>query len=99
MLKKVYIAKDGEEGLRLYQKVSPDIVLTDMYMPKMNGFEMATKIKTLKSTQVIGLFSGDSEEKINTKSDLNPIDIFISKPLNRSEFHKALITLTKLSIN
>jgi CheY-like chemotaxis protein len=41
----VYLASDGIEGLRLTREKRPDIVLTDISMPLMDGFEMAKEIR------------------------------------------------------
>lgn len=43
-MKNVYIASDGEQGLKLYHEVSPDIIITDIQMPNMNGLEMIRQI-------------------------------------------------------
>ena len=54
MFKKLYEAKDGEEGLALYKKYHPDIILTDIQMPKMDGITLSKKIrKTDKDTKII----------------------------------------------
>ena len=42
---KLFIAKDGEEGYELYKKEKPDLVITDLQMPKLNGIEMIKLIK------------------------------------------------------
>ncbi|MBU4110914.1 response regulator, partial [bacterium] len=39
--KNIYTAKNGLEGLKLYKKIRPEIVLTDLTMPVMNGLEMS----------------------------------------------------------
>ncbi|VAW48224.1 hypothetical protein MNBD_GAMMA02-1605, partial [hydrothermal vent metagenome] len=39
----LYTAVDGQEGFEHYQKYDPDIVITDIEMPKLNGLEMAKK--------------------------------------------------------
>jgi len=50
----VYGAKDGIEGLEVYTKINPDIIITDIKMPKLNGLEMVRKIrKTDNSTRII----------------------------------------------
>jgi DNA-binding response OmpR family regulator len=41
----VKTAANGEEGLRLYSEVSPDLVLLDVHLPDMTGFEICRKIR------------------------------------------------------
>ncbi len=50
----VYEAKDGQEGLAIYEKYQPDIIITDIQMPKLNGLQMVEKIrKNDKKTKII----------------------------------------------
>lgn len=39
------LARDGEEGLRIFQEQKPDVLVTDVMMPKMDGFEMVRNIR------------------------------------------------------
>lgn len=41
----IYDAKDGEEGLKTAIEKKPDLILLDVLMPKMNGFEMTKKLR------------------------------------------------------
>ena len=41
----LFTANDGKEGLELYKQHSPDIVVSDLKMPKMNGVDMCKAIK------------------------------------------------------
>jgi len=69
------IASNGEDGLDKFGKVSPDIVITDITMPKLNGLDMAKEIKKVDSSIPIIILSAYSEkEKL-----LNAIDIGITK--------------------
>lgn len=43
--KEVLVAQNGEEGLKMYEEHRPDIVVTDVMMPKMNGLEMIQAIR------------------------------------------------------
>jgi DNA-binding response OmpR family regulator len=41
----VFIARDGEQGLKMAEEKNPDLILLDILMPKMDGITMAKKIK------------------------------------------------------
>ena len=45
--KEVYEANDGEEAYELYLEKKPDIILSDIHMPKINGIEFVKKIRSL----------------------------------------------------
>lgn len=49
----VFIAMDGEEGLRMAKKEKPALIVLDMMLPKMNGFEFLKKIKSDEGLKVI----------------------------------------------
>lgn len=71
----VIIAKDGEEGLKRFKANKPDIIITDIMMPKTNGLEMTIKIKELDDVIPIIVLSAHSDkEKL-----LLAIDVGISK--------------------
>lgn len=54
----VFIALDGDEGLKVSKKEMPDLIILDLMLPKMNGFEFLKKIKSdekLKNIPVVAL--------------------------------------------
>jgi len=84
-LKELYIARDGKEGLEMYRKHKPDIVLSDIYMPELNGLKMSEIIKEEFPEQPIVLLTAfgnidDLEQAINIG-----IDKYISKPIQSQE--------------
>ena len=88
--KEVYVASDGEEGLALYKEVKPDIVLTDICMPKVDGLEMSEEIKKIVSNQPIGIFTAfDDPEYLKKASELD-IGTYILKPFDRKQFFNSL---------
>ncbi|MFV0391554.1 MAG: two-component regulator propeller domain-containing protein [Paludibacteraceae bacterium] len=80
----VHIASDGAEGLEKVKTLQPDIVLSDVMMPKMSGKEMCVKIKTNFETSHIPvvLLTADSSEETNLEGLMIGADDYITKPFN-----------------
>ncbi len=69
------IANNGEEGLEKYKKINPDIIITDIMMPKLDGLEMTKRIREENETiPIIVLSAFSDKEKL-----LKAIDIGITK--------------------
>lgn len=92
---KVYVAYDGEEGLDLYKKHTPDIVISDIKMPKMNGIEMCTLIKKINPLQYIIFTTAHNESDYF----LDAIDLHVSgyvlKPIDFNILEKKLLEITE----
>ena len=88
--KKVLVASNGEEGLAIYKEESPDIVLSDISMPIMDGLTMAEEIKKIKETQVLALFTAFNDSKYLAKAAQLKIDTYLLKPLDRKQFFNSL---------
>jgi len=87
------IAHDGQEGLELFKKTSPDIIITDINMPKMSGLEMAKEIKTVDSSVPIIILSAFSEtEKLLNAIDVGVVKYFI-KPFDPDELLEYIASL------
>src|SRR5688572_11208773 len=61
----VHTAVDGEEGLRKFLDLSPDVTLLDVNMPRMSGFELLQRIREVSDAPVIMLTArGDEMSKV-----------------------------------
>jgi len=80
-IKILYQAYNGEEGLKIYQEKEPDIVLTDINMPLLNGLKMSQKIKKINKHQPIFMISAYDEKEILLDALNMGIDGFIVKPI------------------
>ena len=58
----VRIAFNGEEALEEYERFNPDLVISDILMPKMSGFELANEIRKINEDQKIVLMTGYADE-------------------------------------
>jgi DNA-binding response OmpR family regulator len=77
-------AENGVEGLELAQKYMPDLIVTDIMMPQMDGYEFCSAIKSSVETSHIPVImltskSGELSEKIGLEKGA---DDYISKPFN-----------------
>lgn len=78
----VIVANDGVEALKLVQLYCPDLVILDIVLPKMNGYEVCRKLKQNKKTQnlPIVIYTAKSE-KIDIYWGIKQgADAYISKP-------------------
>ncbi len=87
---KIFLANDGVEGIKLYHEKNPDIILSDISMPKMNGIEMTKKIKKIDPTQKIALFTGYNQIEYLNKAINVGVDKYILKPLDTKQMFEAL---------
>ncbi|HMB65605.1 MAG TPA: response regulator [Patescibacteria group bacterium] len=84
----VTIAEDGEKGWKLAQKEDPDVILLDIKLPKMDGFEVLKKIKGNKETSnipVILLTNLSQKEDRDKGLDLGADDYLVKAHFMPSE--------------
>jgi len=88
--KEVFVANDGVEGLALYKEKKPDIVLSDIAMPNMDGLTMSEAIKKINADQPIALFTAFSQSSYLKKAAEIGIATYILKPLDEEQFFNSL---------
>jgi len=91
-------AHDGPDALEIIAKNPPDLILLDVMMPKMSGFEVCRRIKNDPKTSDIPVIMvtalnefGDIERGIDSGTD-----DFLSKPVNKLELLTRVKTMLKL---
>jgi len=82
----VFLASNGKEGLQLFRHETPDLVITDVVMPKMGGLELLEAVKGLRpETEVIVISAQGTIEKAVQAMKTGAFD-FIEKPINPRVF-------------
>ena len=95
IFKKVYLAVDGLQGYKLFQKEHIDIVLTDYSMPRMNGLQMSQKMREADTTiPIIMVTALESLEMLREAIDIR-ITSFIKKPLSSKAIFSTLEFVAK----
>lgn len=90
-------AGDGETGLKMTERIKPDIVLLDLLMPKMNGFEYLKNMKAnsnLENIPVVVL-SNLGDESIEKAKSLGAADYFIKSSTDLSDLYEKVSKLLK----
>ena len=79
---RVTVARNGDEGIRLFQEKEFDIVLTDLGMPGMSGWEVCQKIKKMNPYTPVGMITGWGMEVSQSKMEECGLDFIIAKPFD-----------------
>ncbi|RMF44659.1 MAG: response regulator [Planctomycetota bacterium] len=94
----IEFAVDGQDTLEKISSFEPDLVLLDVMMPKLNGFEVCQQIKSNPKTSRIMVLMvtalnelGDIERAVKAGTD-----DFLSKPINKIELLKRVENMLKL---
>ena len=81
MFNELYLAVDGEEAYELYNKYSPDIILTDINMPRLNGIDLSKRIRENDSSVKIIISTAFSDKKYLLDAIELNLEKYIIKPL------------------
>ena len=88
----IHVAGNGKQGVELCKEQMPDIVITDINMPGMDGIRMAEEIKAMKAdTKFIVLTGYSDKEHLDKFSEIG-VNAYIVKPI---EFVKLFAAIEK----
>jgi CheY-like chemotaxis protein len=94
----IEVAADGQETLEKVDSFRPDLILLDIMMPKLSGFEVCQQLKSDPETKDIMILMvtalselGDIERAVSAGCD-----DYLSKPVNKLELHKRVANMLKL---
>ena len=98
--KEVITANNGEEGLSLYTNHLPEIVITDIKMPRMSGIEMAKKIKSQAPEQAIIFTTAHNDNEYFLEAIELQVDGYIPKPVDLGVLKRKIQHVTqRIEIN
>lgn len=96
----VLTAGNGREGIEVARKEQPDVIVTDLHMPVMDGFEMIKRMRQDESTKHVPIICvtatyQDIESKISTLTEAGADEYFYS-PANPQEFIAKVIVMMRI---
>ena len=95
---KVITAQNGDEGLKKFKKYNPNMVITDVFMPIIDGLDMAKCIKEISKDTPIIILSTHCEKETLLKAIDVGIDKFLIKPIMSGDFLETIENVAKNKI-
>jgi two-component system, sensor histidine kinase and response regulator len=91
-------ASNGEEALRVVNDFNPDLVLLDVMMPGIDGFEVCKRLKTDEKTKMIPvvMVTALREKEYRIKALEAGVDDFLTKPVDRTELMVRVKSLLRI---
>ncbi len=90
----VYAANSGREGLKLAYQYHPDLVILDLMMPEMDGFEVCGRLREMSDVPILLLSAKDADNDVIKGFQLGADD-YISKPFRVWELESRLVAILK----
>lgn len=91
----VFVAVDGEEGLRKYIENLPDIIITDIQMPIMSGLQMIQKIREVNKEIPIVVTTAFNDSKYLLEAITLGVEHYLLKPVMIEQLQERLETIKK----
>ena len=91
----VILACNGKEGLEIFKKNSPDIVISDINMPVMNGIDMIKEIKKISPEQATIFTTAYSDNGYFLEAINMQVDGYMLKPVDLKLLEKKIISISK----
>lgn len=95
----VFIARDGQEALEIIENETPDLVILDIMMPEVDGYQVCQHMRSqdrFKDTKIIFLSAKSKEEEKQRGLELGA-NLYISKPFSTRNLIKQINELNSLS--
>ena len=86
----VYSADNGITGLELFKKHEPEVVLTDINMPEMDGFQMAVEIRSIKIDTKFIVFTAYNDGDLLKQFNEIGVHTYLLKPYDLDELMMAI---------
>lgn len=90
----VVSAANGTEGLEKFEKMQPNVVITDLVMPGMSGLELCRAIKKIATTKVPVIACTSKNQELDRLWGMKQgVDVYLTKPFTKEEIVQTVRSL------
>jgi twitching motility two-component system response regulator PilH len=89
----VITATDGEEAVAMVESENPQLVVLDVIMPKLNGFQACRKIKAMKQDLPVILLTSKNQKSDEFWGKKQGADVYMTKPFDSAELFAEAVKL------
>jgi len=86
----VHVAVNGEEAVEIYKRLHPDIVISDIQMPIMDGISMSKEILSIDENAKIILITAFNEKSYIEETEAIGVKSYLNKPVNIDELFEKI---------
>ena len=90
----IYMAENGQEGLALFHQIAPDLVILDVMMPGMSGWEVCERLRQISSVPIIFLTALNAVENV-VQGLAGGADDYLAKPFKITELTARVTALLR----
>ena len=94
----VLLAEDGNQALHIAQQELPEIILTDVRMQRMDGIELATRLRKMLPNSHLIFMSGYSDKEYLKAAIMLKAVSYVEKPIDREEIENAVAEAVRLQL-
>jgi len=91
----LFVATNGIEGLEKYNKYQPDIIISDINVPKLNGLEMVKQIKAQNPNQPVIFTTAYSDSKYTIEALELQVEGYLLKPVDKLKLKQKIEQISK----
>jgi len=92
----VHVAVNGEEAVEIYKRLHPDIVISDVQMPIMDGISMSKEILSIDENAKIILITAFNEKSYLEETEAIGVRSYLTKPVNIDELFEKIEELSNI---
>ena len=89
-----FTAKNGDEGLALFYQTSPDLVILDIMMPGIDGWEVCRRLRKMSCVPIIFLTALGSEQDV-VNGLISGADDYLTKPIRKDELRARVAAILR----